>query len=132
MTVKISPARFCMDNEEIVKRFVEKRTIFRIMDKFSIAAMLIFAAVSNGFFYAQINGPYQDMYISIIAVLFVWGMILTFYIGLVLSRCPLCHKDLKSLQSGHSTRRLSISLAPLPNYCPYCRANFAKYNKYKV
>lgn len=121
-----------MDNEEIVKKFVKKRTVFRIMDMSSIVIMLVFAIIANGFFHSQVNGPYQDMYVSIIMVLFIWGLILTLYVGTALSRCPLCHKDLKTLQTSQSARRLSISVDPLPNYCPYCGADFSKYNKYKM
>ncbi|MBP1553161.1 MAG: hypothetical protein J6B21_03315 [Oscillospiraceae bacterium] len=121
-----------MDNEEIVKRFVEKRTALRKLKKFSFAGMLIFAMTANWFFHRQINGPYQDMYNAIIMVWLFWSLAVTMYVGTVCSVCPLCHHDLKTMDQRVGTRGVHISVGPLPNYCPYCGTDFSKYNKYKM
>lgn len=121
-----------MDNEEIVRRFVEKRTALRKLKLFSIVGVLVFAMIANGFFQLQISGPYKDMYNSIILVWAFWSMAVTMYVGTVCSKCPICHRDLKTMDQNVSTRGVHISVGPLPNYCPYCGTEFEKHNKFKM
>ena len=121
-----------MDNEEIVRRFVEKRTSLRLLDFYSIIGIVVFAMIANCFFPRQVAGPYNDMYNAIIITWFYWLLALTIYVGTVLSLCPICRHDLKTMEITQSTRRISFNVGPLPNYCPYCGANFTKHNKFKM
>ena len=121
-----------MDNEEIIRRFVEKRTALRKLELFSIVGVVVFAMLANSVFARQVAGAYSDMYNAIIIVWFYWLLALTIYVGTVLSVCPLCRHDLKTMDVNQSTRRISFNVGALPNYCPYCGANFTKHNKFKM
>ena len=118
-----------MNEEDIVKKFVEKRNCFRRFSILAFAVPLVIAAVGYGFFAEEIRGAYSNMYFAVIGVCCLWLFIIDAYIGVNLSRCPVCHRVIPTSRSGkHNTGPLRPGNGPLPRNCPYCGTNFSKYN----
>ena len=117
-----------MENDDIVKRFVEKRNCFQKLRFLSIIGALVFAAIGNGLFQKEIYGAYSDMYTALILVWFAWGLIIFFYVGTVLSKCPVCHGKIHTIGYHQRGFHLSLWMDPLPGYCPHCGTNFSKHN----
>lgn len=118
-----------MENEDIVRRFVEKRNYFRKFSLIAFAVPVVIAAVCYGLFAEEITGAYSNMYIAVIAVCGVWLFIIDAYIGVNLSKCPVCHRVIPTVRSGkHNNGPLRPGNGPLPRNCPCCGTNFSKYN----
>ncbi len=118
-----------MDNEEIVKKFVEKRNYFRKFSILAFALPVIIAIIGYGFFAEEIRGAYSDMYISVIGVCIFWSFIIDAYVGVNLSKCPVCHRVIPTTRAGkHNNGPLRPGNGPLPRNCPYCGTNFSRYN----
>ena len=118
-----------MENEDIVRRFVEKRNYFRKFSLIAIAVPVVIAAVCYGLFAEEITGAYSNMYTAVILVCFLWLFIIDAYIGVNLSKCPVCHRVIPTIRSRKRRNGpLRTGNGPLPRNCPYCGTNFSKYN----
>ncbi len=115
-----------MDREEIIRQFVVKRKIFRMVSGISAFGMIIYALGAQHFFAAEISGPYSRIYTTAILVWVLVNMGLSHYIGSTLSNCPVCHINIPTVKAKNSDRMVSGN-GTLPDYCPYCGTVFHKY-----
>lgn len=115
-----------MDKEELIRRFVVKRSLFRKISGISLAGMAIYALTAQHLFSAEIAGSYSRIYNSTMAIWIVINIVISKYIGWYLSTCPVCHVHIPTSKAKRSDK-LVTGNGPLPDYCPWCGTAFYRY-----
>lgn len=121
--------RYDMNNEFVIRNFVEKRRLFRKISLLNIIGMVFYRMIVNTFFPLGEFGTYSRAYSLGLVIWFIFGAVLSRYIGYNLSICPVCHIVIPTVTPRHGRRngRKVMGNGPLPDECPYCGTVFKGY-----
>ena len=117
-----------MDKDSIIRTFIRRRELFRKLTFISLGGLVLYGIIIPDFFPAITVGEYEKAYkISVVlwtAVTFFLGR----YVSGILSICPICHIQIPTVTPRKRIQREKYGkqpgLGPLPDYCPFCGANF--------
>ena len=109
-----------------VKRFVEKRTYFRKYDTLCIFSLVLYSILMEMLYPRGVPAQYRNIQARTVALWMLVLFLLNRYIGHDLSICPMCNNLIPTMEQKNSGTMVRGN-GELPDRCPYCNTNFYKY-----
>ena len=109
-----------------VKRFVEKRAYFRKYDTLCIFSLVMYSILMEMLFRRGVPAQYRNIQARTVAMWMLVNILLSRYIGYDLSICPMCNNLIPTVKQKNSDYMVPGN-GELPDRCPYCNTNFYKY-----
>ena len=122
-----------MNREISIENFVRKREDWRKTSLGIVVFTIIYALVTN-MVHDRLPIRIVNFHHWFILILVVANFVLSFYVGKILSVCPVCHLMIPTTKRRH--RRVNekpsrFGNGPLPDYCPHCGTNFVQYKTFE-
>ena len=121
-----------MDKDVVISAFIRKRNLFKNLCFFSLFCVIIFGIVIPDLFPAFTTGQYENAHRISVVLWFAATCFLGNYVSNTLSICPVCHIHIPTVTPRKRIPREKYGkvpgMGPLPDYCPYCGADFRNNN----
>lgn len=122
-----------MFREISTENFVRKREDWRKTSLGVIVCSVVYALVMN-VLYDRLPIRIINFHHWFMLILVVANFVLSFYVGKILSVCPVCHQMIPTTRGRHQSLREKprfFGNGPLPDYCPHCGENFKQYKTFE-
>ena len=122
-----------MDKEKAIENFVRKRENWR-KTSFEFIICLLLSTLVTKIVDNKLSSRVVSICYCFVLLLFLTEFALSFYLGTILSKCPVCQQIIPTTRRRHARpaeKPSRFGNGPLPDYCPHCGANFVQYKTFE-